>query len=313
MNAQRVAAIDCGTNSIRLLIAEVGADGKLADIERRMEIVRLGYGVDRTGELAPEAIERTLAATSVYSELIARHGVERVRFAATSASRDARNRAVFVDGVRSILGIEPEVITGEEEALLSYTGAVASLPDPGPAPRLVVDIGGGSTELVFGTDVPEAEISLDMGSVRITERYLSSDPASNEAIAQATADIDLLLDKAAAVIDFRRVASVVGVAGTVTTMTAVALGLDTYVPEHSHGAKIDPHDMQRLCSAVLRETREERSVRGAIHPGRVDVIGAGALIYSRVLERALDGGLMCVTTSEHDILDGLAMSVAARC
>ncbi len=311
MTPKRVAAIDCGTNSIRLLVAEVQADGTLRDIERAMTIVRLGHGVDRTGELAPEAIERTLAATREYAEVIEQSGVERVRFAATSASRDARNRQVFVDGVQRILGVEPEVISGSEEAALSYAGAVASLPDPGPAPRLVVDIGGGSTELVFGTDRPEADISLDMGSVRITERYLQTDPPTEAEVASAVQDIDGLLDRAAESIDFSRVRSVVGVAGTVTTMTALALGLESYVPERTHGARIGVREMQVLCKNILDEPRSTRARRPAIHPGRIDVIGAGALIYSRVLTRAGVGEpLESVTTSEHDILDGLALSIA---
>lgn len=311
MSGTCVAAIDCGTNSIRLLVAEVKADGTLADIERRMEIVRLGHGVDRTGVLDPEAISRTLAATREYASVIERHGVTRVRFAATSASRDARNRDEFVAGVRGILGIEPEVITGTEEAALSYAGAVASLPDPGRAPRLVVDIGGGSTELVFGTEEPREGISLDMGSVRITERYLSSDPPTDAEIAAAGRDIDSLLDVAAQEIDFAAVKTVVGVAGTSTTLAALALGLETYTPERTHGASFDVQGMRDLCETVLRSSRSERASHPVIHPGRIDVIGAGALIYARILERAGRGEEMDrLITSEHDILDGLAMSIA---
>lgn len=311
MTPGRVAAIDCGTNSIRLLVAEVDGSGTLVDVERRMEIVRLGHGVDRTGVLDPEAIARTLDATREYASVIEQHGAERVRFAATSASRDARNREEFVAGVRDILGIEPEVITGAEEAALSYAGAVASLPDPGPAPRLVVDIGGGSTELVFGTEEPREGISLNMGSVRITERYLASDPPTDAEIAAATKDVDALLDMAAGEIDFSAVRTVVGVAGTSTTMAALALGLETYTPERTHGIRFEVQGMRDLCENVLRSSRSERASHPAIHPGRIDVIGAGALIYARVLERAGRGDeLDRLITSEHDILDGLAMSIA---
>ncbi|MDO5644074.1 MAG: DUF501 domain-containing protein [Dermabacter sp.] len=311
--ARRVAAIDCGTNSIRLLIADVQADGSLVDVERRMEFVRLGEGVDRTGALAPEAIARTLEATREYAALIEKAGASAVRFAATSATRDASNRAEFIDGVQRILGVSPEVITGDEEALLSYRGAVQSLPEPGRAPRLVVDIGGGSTELVFGLEEPASQISLDMGSVRLTERFLLADPPTEQQIQDATKEIDALLDAAAPVIDFARVRTVVGVAGTVTTLTAALLGLEEYTPERTHGAILPLGEIEELCQRVLHESREERSARAAIHPGRIDVIGAGALIWSRILERVRAGGaLESVITSEHDILDGLAMSVADR-
>ncbi len=308
--SRRVAAIDCGTNSIRLLVAEEQSDGHLRDIARDMRIVRLGYGVDRTGRLDPEAIDRTLAATRDYAKIIDERAVEGVRFAATSASRDAENRAEFIDGVREILGIEPEVIAGTEEASLSYRGAVATLPDPGPSPRLIVDIGGGSTELVYGEEEPRAEVSLDMGSVRLTERHLSANRVSEGDIDAATRDIDALLDSASATIDFASVRGVVGVAGTVTTLTAVALGLEKYTPEVSHGASIDAEQFTALSYRILRSTSEELATFPAIHPGRIDVIGAGALIWARILERvASEGRLDRVTTSEHDILDGLAMSV----
>lgn len=308
--SRRVAAIDCGTNSIRLLVAEEAPDGSLRDIAREMKIVRLGHGVDRTGRLDPEAIERTLEATRQYARVIEQNAVEGVRFAATSASRDAENRAEFIDGVREILGIEPEVIEGTEEAVLSYRGAVATLPDPGPSPRLIVDIGGGSTELVYGEDAPRAEISLDMGSVRLTERHLSADRVSESDIEAAVRDIDALMDEASQTIDFSAVRGIVGVAGTVTTLTAVALGLEEYTPEVSHGASIDAEEFTALSYRILRSSAAELSALPAIHPGRIDVIGAGALIWARILERvANEGTLERVTTSEHDILDGLAMSV----
>lgn len=310
---QRVGGIDCGTNTIRLLIADRAADGSLRDIERRMEMVRLGYGVDKSGRFDAAAIERTLAATREYAQLIREHGVTHVRFGATSATRDAENRDVFIRGVEEILGVSPEVISGDEEARLSYDGAVKTLPDSGVAPRLVVDIGGGSTELVRGGESVEAAISLNMGSVRLTERHLAEDPPTDEGIRHAIEDIDALLDEADQVVDFASIRSIIGVAGTVTTMSAVARGLTEYSPDATHGDVNSAADMVQLCEQIVRETREERSRHTVIHPGRIDVIGAGALIWARILQRvASHGHVSLVTTSEHDILDGLAMSARPR-
>lgn len=308
-----VAAIDCGTNSIRLLVARRGEDGGLRDLERAMEIVRLGYGVDRTGRLDPAAIERTLAATRRFAAVIEARGAEHVRFVATSATRDAADRDVFVDGVRAILGIEPEVVTGQEEAELSYAGAVTTLPGLGRGPRLVVDIGGGSTELVLGSQRPEHRISLDIGAVRMTERHLRSDPPTPAEITAATADIEAQLDAAARVVPLEQARTLIGVAGTVTTVTALALGLERYSPEATHGAELPMSEAAAVCAWTLRSSRAERARHGAIHPGRVDVLGGGALIWERVLHRlSTTAGLTTARTSEHDILDGIALAMLQR-
>ncbi|PWH06977.1 exopolyphosphatase [Brachybacterium endophyticum] len=306
-----VAAIDCGTNSIRLLIARPAEDGRgLVDLERRMEVVRLGYGVDRTGRFDPEAIARTLAATREYAELIARHGVERVRFVATSATRDASNREEFIDGVRAILGIAPEVIPGDVEAELSFRGAVTTLGDLPAGQRVVVDIGGGSTELVAGIDVPSHRISLDIGSVRLTERHLRDDPPTSEQIGRARADIETMLDQAQLEVPLGATTTLVGVAGTVTTLTALAEGLEAYSPDVTHGSEIDIAAMREVCWQVLAMSTAERSRHRIIHPGRIDVIGAGALIWDLVLARVQEAsGLTTVRSSEHDILDGIALSL----
>lgn len=308
-----VAAIDCGTNSIRLLIARRDeATGRLVDLERHLEMVRLGLGVDRTGRFDPVAVDRTLDAARRYQALVEHHCVRRedVRFVATSATRDASNREDFISGIRAILGIDPEVISGQEEAELSYRGAVSTVEGLPAGPALVVDIGGGSTELVLGTTAPTHRISLDMGSVRLTERHLRSDPPAADEIAAATADIDALLDEAAEAIPLERVASLVGVAGTVTTVTAVATGIRDYRPDVTHGATLPVDEVRALCEALLRETREERSRHQVIHPGRIDVIGAGALIWSRIVERvAAASGITETRTSEHDILDGMALDL----
>lgn len=305
-----VAAIDCGTNSIRLLIARPAPGGGLTDLERHMEIVRLGQGVDRTGRFDPAAVDRTLDAARRYARLIEHHGAERLRFTATSATRDASNRELFIAGIREILGVEPEVISGDEEAELSYRGAVTTLRDLPAGPRLVVDIGGGSTELVLGTDAPTHRISLDMGSVRMTERHLDSDPPTPAQIAAATAEIDALLDRAQQQVPLERTAVLVGVAGTVTTLTALALGVTEYSPEVTHGAMLGIDETVELCERLLAMPREDRASLPAIHPGRIDVIGAGALIWSRVLLRLQQrADLQVSRTSEHDILDGIALSL----
>lgn len=280
-----------------------------------MEIVRLGAGVDRTGVLDPDALARTFAAIRAYQVRIAELGAERVRFVATSATRDAANRDVFVRGVEEILGITPEVISGLEEADLSFRGATSRV--AGPEPVLVVDIGGGSTELVLGEGGKViSQISLDVGSVRMKERHLRHDPPTAEEEAAARADIAAHLDRAAAVIDLGRTASLVGVAGTITSVTAEVLGLDRYRPERVDGAVMRIEDVERSYRWLLDATLEERSARGHMHPGRVDVIGAGALVWSEVMRRVVSevegagGALTSTTTSEHDILDGLALSLS---
>ena len=319
MPVTRVAAIDCGTNSIRLLVADVDpAAGTLVDLERSNEVVRLGQGVDRTGLLAPEALERTLAATRRYHEVCRRLGVEAVRFVATSATRDARNREDFVAGVRDALGVEPEVVAGDEEARLSFRGATGVLASRYDGPFLVVDLGGGSTELVLGTDAPEAAVSMDVGSVRLTERHLHDDPPTPAQVAAADADVRAALDDAAAVVPLGRTVTLVGLAGSVTTLTAHALGLDHYDRTRIDGAVLGVDDVLASCDDMLARTREQRAALPYLHPGRVDVIGAGALVWREVVRRVRDevaaagGELTHVVTSEHDILDGIAWSIAER-
>ena len=312
----RVAAIDCGTNSIRLLVADVDARaGTLNDLDRRMEVVRLGQDVDRTGRLAPAALERTFDAVRRYAAICTELDVARIRFVATSASRDAENREDFVHGVRAAIGVEPEVIGGQEEALLSFRGAAAGLARAHRGPYLVVDLGGGSTEMVLGTRSPVATCSMDIGCVRLTERYLHGDPPSPLEIAAASADVGAALDAAAASVPFGRTATLVGLAGTVTTVTAHALKLTSYDPERIDGARIPADAVLASCADLLGRTRAERAALPFMHPGRVDVIGAGALIWSDVVARvrsevAIAGGrLTHVVTSEHDILDGIAWSI----
>jgi exopolyphosphatase / guanosine-5'-triphosphate,3'-diphosphate pyrophosphatase len=307
----RVAAIDCGTNSIRLLIADLDpAAGTLVDLDRRMEVVRLGAGVDRTGEIAPEAMARTLEATSVYAKLCAAAGVSAVRFVATSASRDARNRDEFVNGVRTILGVEPEVIPGSEEASLSFAGATAGLAAEHESPFLVVDLGGGSTELVLGEGTVEAALSVDIGCVRLTERHLHSDPPTAAELKAATADVDRALDRVAEQVPLPLARTLVGVAGTVTTITAHALRLPAYDPVAIHGATLDVDRVLAACDELIQMSRSARAALPFMHPGRVDVIGAGALIWRRVVERVAEVAPITGTvTSEHDILDGICWSL----
>lgn len=312
----RVAAIDCGTNSIRLLVADIDPAGTLTDVVRRMEVVRLGQGVDRTGRIAPEALARTLDATRRYAAECRELGVEAVRFVATSASRDAENRDEFVDGVREALGVEPEVIGGVEEAALSFRGATGVLGARHPGPFLVVDLGGGSTEVVLGEVTPEAAYSMDVGCVRITERHLLTDPPAPAEVAAARADVRAALDVAAQHVPLGRTATLVGLAGSVTTVTAHALGLPAYDPAAIDGAVLGVDDVVAACDDLLTRDRASRAALGFMHPGRVDVIGAGALVWHEVVERvraevaAAGGTLTQVVTSEHDILDGIAWSIA---
>ncbi|MGV8967023.1 MAG: exopolyphosphatase [Cellulomonas sp.] len=313
----RVAGIDCGTNSIRLLVADIdrGA-GTLVDVDRRMEVVRLGQDVDRTGRIAPEALERTLDAARRYAVICADLGVERIRFVATSATRDAENRQDFVDGVNAALGVLPEVIDGAEEAALSFRGATAVLAGHHRGPFLVVDLGGGSTEFAFGTTSPVASASIDVGCVRLTERHLHDDPPTREQIAAASADVAAGLDAAAAVVPFGRTATLVGLAGTVTTVTAHVLKLPEYDPARIDGAELRVDAVLASCRDLLGRSRAERLALPFMHAGRADVIGAGALVWSDIVTRvradvAIAGGkLAYVVTSEHDILDGIAWSAA---
>ena len=305
----RVAAIDCGTNSIRLLIADVNPEsGNVLDIDRRMEIVRLGQGMDSTGEFAVDALERTFAACGSYADVIASNNVDRVRFVATSASRDARNRDTFIAGVKSRLGVEPDVISGDEEARLSFAGATNGLVGAA-APYLVVDIGGGSTEFVLGVTSPQAARSVNIGCVRMTERHFRNDPPSQSEIDAAIADIDAAIELAGETVPLGEAKTLVGLAGSVTTVAAIALELTEYDPERIHGACLSADTIDAVSDRLLGMSREQRSKIQVMHPGRVDVINAGVLVLRRILHLT---GLPEVLVSEHDILDGIALALAAN-
>ena len=304
----RVAAVDCGTNSIRLLVADVD-NGELCDLDRRMEIVRLGQGVDRTGRIAPEALRRTLAALEIYARRIRELDASRVRMVATSATRDAANRSDFVEGVVTTLGVEPEVISGAEEAALSYDGATRELRyGNAQAPYLVVDIGGGSTEFVLGNDDGViAARSVDIGCVRMTERRFASDPPTATEVDAARADIEAAIDVAATDVALERARTVCAVAGTATTVAGMALGLPAYDAAAIHRARVKVGEVRRISDELLAMTHEQRAAIPVMHPGRVDVIAAGALVLRAVVERA---NVDEIVASEHDILDGIAWSLA---
>ena len=350
----RVAAIDCGTNTIRLLIADARASSggavRLVPLVRLNEIVRLGQGVDRTGRLDEAALERTLAVVGDYAGRCRELGAQSVRFVATSATRDASNRAVFVEGVRELLGVEPEVVSGQEEARLSFAGSllgadgegafpaadagpgVAAGPDTGSDAavaagsadagpdaavgmrRLVTDLGGGSTELVLGVGAPDAAYSMNTGSVRVTERYLA-DGVTPAAEAAARDHVRALLDRAGAVVDLGATRELVGLAGTITTVTAHALGLESFEPEAIDGARLDVGTALASCEAIVHSTAAERESWGYLRPGRRDVIAAGALVWSEVIARVVEATaahghrLTHTVTSLHDILDGIALSL----
>jgi exopolyphosphatase/guanosine-5'-triphosphate,3'-diphosphate pyrophosphatase len=299
----RVAAVDCGTNSIRLLVADVAAGSK-EDLHREMRVVRLGEGVDRTGSLAPQAIERTRVALVDYAATCRDLGVQRIRMVATSASRDADNRDDFRSMVKTVLGVEPEVVTGDEEAALSFDGATRGL-DPADGPFLVMDIGGGSTELVLGTTSVTAVRSVDVGCVRLTERHLHGDPPTADEVAAAVADLDAAIALVREVVPAEQARTAVGLAGSVTTVAALALGLSSYDATRIHLSVIPADDVRRVTDDLLAMTRAERAALPVMHPGRVDVIGAGALILRTLTDR-LD--LAEVLVSEADILDGIAWS-----
>ncbi|UQX01469.1 Ppx/GppA phosphatase family protein [Streptomyces sp. RerS4] len=311
----RVAGIDCGTNSIRLLVADYdAATGELVELDRRMIIVRLGQGVDKTGRLAPEALERTFAACREYAVVIKELGAERLRFVATSASRDAENRDAFVRGVVEILGVEPEVISGDQEAEFSFVGATKELvgADHLEQPFLVVDIGGGSTEFVVGDTHVRAARSVDVGCVRMTERHLVvdgvvTDPPTEAQIAAMRADIEAALDLAAETVPLEEARTLVGLAGSVTTVAGIALGLPAYESEAIHHSRISYDQVRAISERMLTSTHAERAAIPVMHPGRVDVIGAGALVLLAIMERV---GAREVVVSEHDILDGIAIKTA---
>ena len=312
--SRRVAAVDCGTNSLRLLVADVDLDrAELTDVARRMEIVRLGQGVDQTGQLAPAALARTTGVLRDYADVIAGTTAGAVRMVATSATRDASNTAEFTRQVKEILGVAPEVLTGSEEAMLSFTGATAELTTHGLArfrgPFLVADIGGGSTEFVLGeAGAPAVQaISLDIGCVRMTERHLRSDPPSGAELAATTADIDAALDAVADAVPVRQARTLIGLAGSVTTVAGIAMGLPAYDAARIHHARISAADVHEVAQRLLAQTRAARAAIGVMHPGRVDVIGGGTLILDRIMQRF---GFGEVLVSEHDILDGIAWSLA---
>jgi exopolyphosphatase / guanosine-5'-triphosphate,3'-diphosphate pyrophosphatase len=315
----RVAAIDCGTNSIRLLVADVTTrdDGTawLRDVHREMRVVRLGQGVDATGRLAPEALARTRTALADYLAIAVRKGVERARMVATSATRDATNRDEFFAMTAQILGSPAEMITGDEEARLSFAGAVSEL-DPADGPFLVADIGGGSTELVLGTwDGRKADVqaarSVDIGCVRLTERCLPGDPPTPDEIEAATELAQKILADAFAAVPVARTRTFIGVAGTVTTLSAVHMDLPEYDSERLHLSRMPLSAIRKTTADLLAMNREQRAALGPMHPGRVDVIGGGAIIVQTIAEElAAQAGITELVVSEHDILDGIALSLA---
>jgi exopolyphosphatase / guanosine-5'-triphosphate,3'-diphosphate pyrophosphatase len=305
----RVAAFDCGTNSLRLLVADLDVEaGTSEELVRELRIVRLGQGVDRTGRIADASLQRVFTAVEEYMEIVLAHDVQAIRFCATSAARDAENSEEFVAGVRERVGVAPEVLDGLEEARVSFAGATRDLP-PMPEPLLVVDIGGGSTELILGTadGTIVARDSLDIGSVRMNERHLAGDPPSEDEILGAVGDIDAALD--ASSVDPADAGAVIGVAGTVTTVAAGVLDLDSYDSNVIHHSVLRPDAVQGLVTRLLTMMIEQRKALPYMHPGRADVIGAGGLILDRVLRRTTVKSML---VSEHDILDGIAWSLVEK-
>ena len=308
------AAVDCGTNSIRLLIAEV-SDGRLRDVHRETRIVRLGQGVDATGRFAPDAIARTRTALTDYASLLRAHGVERVRMVATSAARDVTNRDVFFAMTAEVLGaVVPgavaEVITGTEEAELSFRGAIGEL-DSAAAPFVVVDLGGGSTEIVLGGDRVVASYSADIGCVRLTERCLHSDPPTPEEVETARRVVRERLDVALGVVPVEEARSWVGLAGTMTTLSALAHNMTTYDSAAIHLSRVPGSDLLAVCERLIGMTRSQRAALGPMHEGRADVIAGGAIVVEELAcELRTRAGIDELIVSEHDILDGIVLSVA---
>jgi len=301
----RVAAIDCGTNSIRLLIADI-TDGNFKEVVRTMEIVRLGQGVDQNKSFHPDAIARTLSAVEKFAQLIASKGVEKIRFCATSATRDASNRELFTNGVKKILGVEVEVIPGEQEAALSFIGATKEL-SQSDGSFLVVDIGGGSTEFVFGSEKVEFAKSVNIGCVRMSERHLNLQPPTMAQIAEAIIDIDLAITQAAKVVPISQAKSLVAVAGTATTVAAAALKLAEYDRYLIHLSRISAPAVHQVAAMFQSLNKDQITALGYMHPGRVDVITAGALVLSRIMAAT---GASEFIASESDILDGIAWSLS---
>ena len=305
---ERFAAIDCGTNSIRLLIIEKRSDSvEVTPIVRELRLVRLGEGVDKSREFSPAALERTFAAIDEYASIIHHHDVRFVKFVATSATRDVSNREVLARGIQERLGVDLTVIDGAEEAELSFTGAVSYVRNGHPGPYLVVDIGGGSTEFVMGTASVEYAKSVDIGCVRMAERHIHTDPATSVAVASAQADIDEAIAEALHTVPAPRALTLVGVAGTVTTVAAIALGLQRYDSELVDGAVITAEQVAEVSHRLLAMTRDERLELPGVEPGRVDVIGAGSLILRRIMDLT---GADHLVVSEHDILDATAWKLA---
>ena len=300
----QVAVIDCGTNSIRLLIAEISGSN-FKEVIRTMEIVRLGQGVDENKAFHPDAINRTLLAVKSFKEIIDRNNVDKIRFCATSATRDASNRNIFIDGVRDILNVQVEVIPGEEEAALSFTGATYQL-DQDSGPFLVVDIGGGSTEFVYGDKKVISAKSVNIGCVRMSERHLTNQPPTMDQIASAIVDIDIAITQAAVSVPINSAKSLIAVAGTATTVAAAALDLSKYDRDLIHLSKISADKVHKVAQMFQSMNKSEISALPYMHEGRVDVITAGSLVLSRVMAAT---GAVEFVASESDILDGMAFSL----
>lgn len=327
MKSVTVAGIDCGTNSIRLKIARVDDQGMHEIVPRILRAIRLGQDVDKTHRFAQDALDRAYTAAAEFAGVLAQHPVDAIRFVATSATRDAVNRDTFEDGIEQILGVRPEVIPGTEEADLSFLGAtsVVSRGELEP-PYLVVDLGGGSTELVLGgdgIDAPSTQVqaafSMDIGSVRMTERHLRHDPPSETEIAEAIADIDEHIDEAFRTVPAGRTRTIIGVSGTVTTMTALAMGLKEYDHTVVDGHRLSLEDAYAVDDKFLRMTRVERREYKTIHPGRIDVVGGGAVVWSRVLARVSEAAkadhgeaIDSFVASEHGLLDGIVLDYGRR-
>jgi len=301
----RVGVIDCGTNSIRLLIADIDGNN-FREVTRQMQVVRLGQGVDETNQFHPDALERTFAAVDLYAAELARRGVEKIRFCATSATRDATNRNIFIEGVKERLGIEPEVISGDEEARLSFAGATREF-NRADGPFLVVDIGGGSTEFVLGSDSVDTAISVNIGCVRMTERHFHNDPPTADEVLIARSDIQNAIDIVYASVDIKSAKTLVCVAGTATTVAAAALDLPEYDRYAIHLSRIQADQVHDVSKKLSSMTRDERAALGFMHPGRVDVITAGSLVLSEIVKAT---GAKEFVASENDILDGMAWSLA---
>ena len=322
-----VAGIDCGTNSIRLKVARVDEEGMTEIVPRQLRVIRLGQDVDTTHRFADEALERAYAAAREFAEILGHHPVDGLRFVATSATRDAVNREAFEDGIEGILGVRPEVIDGTEEADLSFLGATSvvdrSALEP---PYLVVDLGGGSTELVLGGDGRQAPVtavqaaySMNVGSVRMTERHLHTDPPTEAEIAAAIKDVDEHIDEAFRTVPAGRARTIIGVSGTVTTMTALAMGLGEYDHRAVDGYRLPLQSAYEVDGRFLRMSRTERRTYKTIHPGRIDVVGGGAVVLDRVLAKVSAAaeadhgeGIDSFVASEHCLLDGIVLDYGRR-